>query len=48
MDLPPSNWMLTQRLADYYRITYAYDATAGAVRIFRTPFRWIPPYPGRR
>ncbi|KAK4241336.1 hypothetical protein C8A03DRAFT_12432 [Achaetomium macrosporum] len=46
MDLPPSNSfcrMLTHRLADYYHMTHSYEAAAGAVRIFRTPFCRIPP-----
>ncbi|KAK4104053.1 hypothetical protein N658DRAFT_504853 [Parathielavia hyrcaniae] len=45
MDLPPSNSfcrMLTHRLADYYHMTHSYEAAAGAVRIFRTPFCRIP------
>lgn len=46
MDLPPSNSfcrMLTHRLADYYHMTHSFEAAAGAVRIFRTPFCRIPP-----
>lgn len=46
MDLPPSNSfcrMLTHKLADYYHMTHSYEATAGAVRIFRTPYCRIPP-----
>jgi hypothetical protein len=46
MDLPPSNSfcrMLTHKLADYYHMTHSFEAVAGAVRIFRTPFCRIPP-----
>ncbi|KAK0728613.1 hypothetical protein B0T26DRAFT_698693 [Lasiosphaeria miniovina] len=46
MDLPPSNSfcrMLTHKLADYYHMTHQFEATAGAVRIFKTPFCRIPP-----
>lgn len=46
MDLPPSNSfcrMLTHKLADYYHMTHSFEAAAGAVRIFRTPFCRVPP-----
>src|SRR5690242_20351612 len=46
MDLPPSNSfcrMLTHKLADYYHMTHSFEAVAGAVRIYRTPFCRIPP-----
>ncbi|KAK0635637.1 hypothetical protein B0T17DRAFT_50976 [Bombardia bombarda] len=46
MDLPPSNSfcrMLTHKLADYYHMTHSFEAVAGSVRIFRTPFCRIPP-----
>lgn len=46
MDLPPSNSfcrMLTHKLADYYHMTHSFEAGAGAVRIFRTPFCRVPP-----
>ena len=46
MDLPPSNSfcrMLMHKLADYYHMTHSFEAGAGAVRIFRTPFCRIPP-----
>ncbi|KAK4168891.1 hypothetical protein QBC43DRAFT_284141 [Cladorrhinum sp. PSN259] len=45
MDLPPSNSfcrMLMHKLADYYHMTHSFEAGAGAVRIFRTPFCRIP------
>jgi len=45
MDLPPNNsfWrMLTHKLADYYHMTHSFEAVAGAVRIYRTPFCRIP------
>lgn len=45
MDLPPSNSfcrMLTHKLADYYHMTHSFEAVAGAVRIYRTPFCRIP------
>lgn len=34
--------MLTHKLADYYHMTHQVDATAGSVRIFRTPFCRLP------
>jgi hypothetical protein len=46
MDLPPSNSfcrMLTHKLADYYHMTHSFEAVAGSVRIFRTPFCRVPP-----
>ncbi|CAK7213292.1 hypothetical protein SCUCBS95973_001753 [Sporothrix curviconia] len=46
MDLPPSNSfcrMLTHKLADYYHMTHSFEAVAGAVRIYRTPFCRVPP-----
>ncbi|ROV96777.1 hypothetical protein VMCG_07881 [Cytospora schulzeri] len=46
MDLPPSNSfcrMLTHKLADYYHMTHSFEAGAGGVRIFRTPFCRVPP-----
>ena len=46
MDLPPSNSfcrMLTHKLADYYHMTHSFEAVAGSVRIYRTPFCRIPP-----
>lgn len=46
MDLPPSNSfcrMLTHKLADYYHMTHSFEAGAGSVRIFRTPFCRVPP-----
>ena len=46
MDFPPSNSfcrMLTHKLADYYHMTHSFEAVAGAVRIYRTPFCRIPP-----
>lgn len=46
MDLPPSNSfcrMLTHKLADYYHMTHEFEAGAGSVRIFRTPFCRVPP-----
>ncbi|KAK4219311.1 hypothetical protein QBC37DRAFT_154687 [Rhypophila decipiens] len=46
MDLPPCNSfcrMLTHKLADYYHMTHSFEAVAGAVRIYRTPFCRIPP-----
>ncbi|KAK4190608.1 hypothetical protein QBC35DRAFT_61557 [Podospora australis] len=45
MDLPPSNSfcrMLTHKLADYYHMTHSFEAVAGSVRIYRTPFCRIP------
>ena len=45
VDLPPCNSfcrMLTHKLADYYHLTHQVDSTAGAIRIFRTPFCRIP------
>ncbi len=45
MDLPPSNsfWrMLTHKLADYYHMTHSFEAVAGSVRIYRTPFCRVP------
>lgn len=35
--------MLTHKLADYYHMTHSFEAAAGAVRIFRTPFCRVPP-----
>jgi len=46
MDLPPCNSfcrMLTHKLADYYHMTHSFEAVAGAVRIYRTPFCRVPP-----
>lgn len=46
MDLPPSNSfcrLLTHKLADYYHMTHSFEAVAGAVRIYRTPFCRVPP-----
>ncbi|EPE10052.1 r3h domain-containing protein [Ophiostoma piceae UAMH 11346] len=46
MDLPPSNSfcrMLTHKLADYYHMTHSFEAVAGSVRIYRTPFCRVPP-----
>ncbi|CAK7206079.1 hypothetical protein SEUCBS139899_008862 [Sporothrix eucalyptigena] len=46
MDLPPSNSycrMLTHKFADYYHMTHSFEAVAGAVRIYRTPFCRVPP-----
>lgn len=45
IDLPPCNSfcrMLTHKLADYYHMTHQFDAVAGSVRIFRTPFCRLP------
>jgi len=45
MDLPPCNSfcrMLTHKLADYYHMTHSFEAVAGAVRIYRTPFCRVP------
>lgn len=45
-DIPPTNSfcrMLTHKLADYYKLTHSFDAAAGVVRIFRTPFCQVPP-----
>ncbi|KAH8841803.1 hypothetical protein MCOR27_002802 [Pyricularia oryzae] len=46
MDLPPCNSfcrLLTHKLADYYHMTHSFEAVAGAVRIYRTPFCRVPP-----
>lgn len=46
MDLPPCNSfcrMLTHKLADYYHMTHSFEAVAGGVRIYRTPFCRVPP-----
>lgn len=46
MDMPPCNAfcrMLTHKLADYYHMTHSFEAVAGGVRIYRTPFCRVPP-----
>ncbi|KAL1874891.1 hypothetical protein Daus18300_003432 [Diaporthe australafricana] len=43
IDFVQDSKMLTHKLADYYHMTHSFEAGAGAVRIFRTPFCRVPP-----